>query len=98
MNNKKKINLTLDCEIIRNLEIDDTNIDGETVMMDIENGEYYALNEVGTRVWELTKEKIKINNIISTLLEEYDVNENKCRESIISFIERLYCNDLIKFV
>ncbi|ETJ15853.1 hypothetical protein Q604_UNBc4C00183G0002, partial [human gut metagenome] len=59
MNNKKtKINLTLDCEVIRNLEIDDTNIDGETVMMDIENGEYYALNEVGTRVWELTKEKI----------------------------------------
>ena len=27
MNNKKtKINLTLDCEVIRNLEIDDTNI------------------------------------------------------------------------
>ena len=97
MNNKKtKINLTLDCEVIRNLEIDDTNIDGETVMMDIENGEYYALNEVGTRVWELTKEKITINNIISILLNEYDVNADQCRESILNFIERLYNDDLIK--
>ena len=97
MNNKKtKINLTLDCEVIRNLEIDDTNIDGETVMMDIENGEYYALNEVGTRVWEPTKEKITINNIISILLNEYDVNADQCRESILNFIERLYYDDLIK--
>lgn len=95
-NKKKKINLTLDCEIIRNLEIDDTNIDGETVMMDIEKGEYYALNEVGTRIWELTREKIKINDIISTLLDEYDVNEHQCRKSIMGFIERLYYDDIIK--
>ena len=65
-------------------------------MMDIENGEYYALNEVGTRVWELTKEKITINNIISILLNEYDVNADQCRESILNFIERLYYDDLIK--
>ncbi|MDB2151341.1 lasso peptide biosynthesis PqqD family chaperone [Clostridium butyricum] len=91
-----KIKLNLNCEVIRNLEIDDVDIDGEKVMMDIENGKYYALNEVGSKIWELTKDKIKINDIVNVLLSEYEVGEEQCRESTMNFIERLYNDDLIK--
>ena len=32
----------------------DTDIDDQTVMMDIEQGRYFGLNDTGTRIWDLT--------------------------------------------
>ena len=73
-----------------------SNMDGETVMMSIENGEYYGLNEIGTRIWELTENEILIQDIINTLMEEYDVDEATCQSDVMEFVEELGNKKLIK--
>ena len=50
---KRDLRINLDTIINKNLEIDDTDLDGEKVMMNLERGEYFMMNEVGSRIWEI---------------------------------------------
>ena len=47
--NSKKAIIKLENAILRNPEIDATDLDGEVVMMNIEKGQYFMMNDVGSR-------------------------------------------------
>ena len=44
-----------------------------TVLLDVERGRYYTLNEVAGRIWELLGQGASIPAIVERLGEEYDV-------------------------
>ena len=92
---KKDYGLNLETVINKNLEIDDTDLDGEKVMMNLDKGEYFMMNEVGSRIWEIISEPINVKEIISTLRNEYEVDEETCRDTVIEFLGRLDNADLI---
>lgn len=92
---KKDLQITLDRLIEKNHEIDDTDIDGEKVMMDLDKGEYFMMNEVGSRIWDIIDKPIKVNKLIEILLEEYEVKYEECEEAVIGFLEKLNCTELI---
>ena len=69
--NSKKGNIQLENAISRNPEIDATDLDGEVVMMNLEKGQYFMMNEVGSRIWEIINEPIKVSSVINKLLEEF---------------------------
>ena len=95
---KKDFKINLDTIINKNLEIDDTDLDGEKVMMNLDKGEYFMMNEVGSRIWELIEGNTPIVNIIETLTNEYDVDEETCENTVMEFLGRLKNADLIKVV
>ena len=73
-------------------QIDDivaSEIDGETVMMSIENGSYYGLDPIGSYVWELLETPIKVADLIDTLLEKYDVDEKTCEKDVLHFLNEI---------
>ncbi|MBX9186256.1 lasso peptide biosynthesis PqqD family chaperone [Clostridium sp. K04] len=92
---KKDYGINLDTVINKNLEIDDTDLDGEKVMMNLDKGEYFMMNEVGSRIWEIISEPINVKEIISTLRNEYEVDEETCKDTVIEFLGRLDNADLI---
>lgn len=64
-------------------------IDGELVMMSIENGAYYGLDKVACRVWELIETPQTIKAICDQLLEEFDVTKEQCLEDIFTFLNSM---------
>ena len=92
---KKDFGINLDTVINKNLEIDDTDLDGEKVMMNLDKGEYFMMNEVGSRIWDIIDKPIKVKEIIETLTLEYEVDEEVCKDAVIEFIERLNKAELI---
>lgn len=92
---KKDYGINLETVINKNLEIDDTDLDGEKVMMNLDKGEYFMMNEVGSRIWEIISEPINVKEIISTLRNEYEVDEETCKDTVIEFLGRLNHADLI---
>lgn len=92
---KRDLRINLDTIINKNLEIDDTDLDGEKVMMNLDKGEYFMMNEVGSRIWEIISEPINVKEIISTLRNEYEVDEETCKDTVIEFLGRLDNADLI---
>ncbi|WP_318618551.1 lasso peptide biosynthesis PqqD family chaperone [Priestia megaterium] len=73
-----------------------SDMDGEKVMLSIDNGKYYNLGELGGQIWEKIKEPLSILELIHTLMAEYDVELNVCKEQVISFLSLLLKEGLIK--
>ena len=93
---KKNFEIGLDTMINKNLEIDDTDLDGEKVMMNLDRGEYFMMNEVGSRIWEIINEPMNVKSIIDVLCSEYEVDEETCKNTVIEFLGRLNNADLIQ--
>ncbi|GIM27393.1 hypothetical protein CPJCM30710_00590 [Clostridium polyendosporum] len=77
-------------------DIDVTDLNGEKVMMNLESGQYFVLNDVGSRIWELIEAPITVNEVINKLLDEYDVDYKSCEEAVIAFLTRMNYAELIK--
>ncbi|WP_195986746.1 lasso peptide biosynthesis PqqD family chaperone [Clostridium sp. D53t1_180928_C8] len=92
---KKDYGINLDTIINKNLEIDDTDLDGEKVMMNLDKGEYFMMNEVGSRIWDIITEPINVKGIVETLRSEYEVDEETCKDTVVDFLGRLSHADLI---
>ncbi|PJN91783.1 lasso peptide biosynthesis PqqD family chaperone [Bacillus sp. mrc49] len=72
-----------------------SNMDGETVMLSIDKGNYYNLGVLGGEIWSLIEEPMKIDDLIVKLMSEYEVQQLDCEEEVLSFISDLYEEDLI---
>lgn len=92
---KRDYGINLNTIINKNLEIDDTDLDGEKVMMNLDKGEYFMMNEVGSRIWEIISEPINVRRIIDTLCSEYEVDEETCKDTVVEFLGRLNNAELI---
>ena len=51
-------------------------VDGEAVLLDIESGEYFSLNSVGSRIWELCDGTRSTAEIVLVICGEFDVAED----------------------
>jgi len=49
-------------------------VEGSSVLLDIDSGEYFTLNEVGGRVWDLCDGTRSVASIADVLSAEYDVD------------------------
>lgn len=87
--------ITIENRVQRNPEMVSGNMDGEVVMLSIQRGEYFGLDKIGSRIWELLETPLKIEEIKTTLLEEYEVDEETCLRDLIEFLEDLQIKGLI---
>ena len=74
------------------VQVDDivaSDIDGEKVMMSIVNGKYYGLEPVGSRIWEMIGEPVKVSALIDALLGLYDVDRETCERDVLAFLNEL---------
>ena len=63
-------------------EVISQEVSGETVLLDLESENYFGLDEVGTRIWQLIKETSDLQAIYKTLLEEYEVEEERLQTDL----------------
>jgi len=80
----------------RNNDVFANDIDGEAVMMNIQTGKYYGLDEIGSRIWELMEQKIQVKAIIDQLQKEYEVSEQQCKTDVLNLLTELKTNQLIE--
>ena len=67
---------------IRNSKTISGRIHDELVMMDIDQGKYFSLNPVATRIWELLDKLLLLDELCELLMEEYDVDEAQCKAEV----------------
>jgi hypothetical protein len=75
-----------------------SDIDDEKVMMSVENGQYYNLDSVGSRVWELIVKPVKVSELIDALLLKYDVDRETCERDVLAFLEELHKDGILQVV
>jgi len=77
---------------VRHPDLVAADMDGETVMMSIERGEYFGIGGVGPRVWELLERPICLVDISAVICAEYEVDADTCRADIAAFVDQLVAN------
>lgn len=92
---KNQGKLTSVSVVQRNPKLIANQMDGEIVMMSIDNGEYYGLDEIGSRIWELIENPVSINHLIESLTEEFEVSTEDCLHDTLEFLEDLLEKDLL---
>jgi len=81
--------------LIQNHTICSREFDGETVMMDENLENYFGLDEIGTRVWQILKEKHSLTELCQKLTKEYEVEPEQCLADITPFIEQLIKDNML---
>lgn len=87
--------INMDSIIVQKKDIDTTDIDGEKAMMNLNKGQYFMLNEVGSRIWEIINNECSVEEIIVNLMKEYEVDKETCEQSTFEFLGRLNNAELI---
>lgn len=90
--------LTLDAVVGQMEGIPSTSIGDEIAFMNPDKSKYYGLDSIGSRIWHLIKEPKTVGDIISVLIDEYDVVESACAKDVLELIQKLYEEDLINVV
>jgi len=84
----------LDTVIARGSEHVEAQMAGQTVMMSIPRGKYFALEGTGQRIWECLAEPASVGSIVDRLVAEYDVDRERCVEEVIAFVSELVASGL----
>lgn len=79
----------------RNPEIVDGELDGNQVMMHMQQGKYFGLNPVGKRVWDLIEEPQSFEDIVNVLLREFKVDREICEQEVRTFLTNAQKSDVI---
>jgi hypothetical protein len=64
-------------------------LEGETVLLNLQSERYYGLDDVGTRMWQLLAENGDVGAAFTQLLQEYDVDAVQLEADLAGLIGRL---------
>ncbi|MBH8551104.1 PqqD family protein [Nostocaceae cyanobacterium CENA357] len=73
-----------------------SDIGGEAVILHLKTGIYHGLNEIGARIWTLIQEPKSVKDIQRVLLEEYEVEAERCDRDLIALLKDLLAAGLIE--
>jgi len=71
--------------------VDQVNVmlDDSIVIMKLADSSYFELNAVGVRIWELLEQPADAEALVATLLTEYDVDEQTCRDEVQAWLSKM---------
>ena len=72
-----------------------TNLEDEAVILHLKNGVYYGLNPVGARIWSFLQEPHTVGEIRNMILEEFEVEPQRCEQDLLKLLKELLSNGLI---
>ncbi|NES73565.1 MAG: PqqD family protein [Okeania sp. SIO2D1] len=73
-----------------------SEVGGDTVILHMQSGVYYGLDEVGNTVWNLLQEPKTVEEVRDTLLAEYEVESQQCHDELVALLQDLAAQGLIE--
>lgn len=70
-------------------------IDGEVVIMNLERGSYYGLDQVSADIWQLILAGRTGEEIVSLLCERFSVDQDRANADVTALIIKMVGEDLV---
>jgi len=70
-------------------------IDGEAIIIRLNDGMYFSLNAMGSTVWGLIEQRLTLGNIQAALLACYETSEQEVSADLLRLAEELLQENLI---
>ena len=73
-------------------------VDDEMVLLNLVNGKYFSLDDVGADIWSLIVEKGDLDAVHQSLIQQYEVNSQDLEHDLLELAGRLVENELLQIV
>jgi hypothetical protein len=70
----------------------------ESVILGLQNSVYYGVNPVGASIWKLLQRQRSVAELRDAVLEEYDVEKERCERDLLDLLEKMQAEGLIEVV
>ncbi len=88
--------VALETIVVRNDTILDANVGTETVLMSVENGQYYALTATSRAVWERLKVPVRVRDLCADLASAYQTPLETIEADTLEFLSYLEAQKMIE--
>jgi hypothetical protein len=87
--------IPFDTRVVKPPDILMQELEGESVFLHLERGQYLGLDEVGTRMWQTLVDSESIQAAYDSLLAEYDVEPEQLKRDLDELLEKLLEHGLV---
>jgi Coenzyme PQQ synthesis protein D (PqqD) len=75
-----------------------SDLKDEAVVLNLVNGKYYGLNCVGVAIWKELQSPVTIGEIESAIIQEFDVDQERCHREILAFLGKMTEETLVEII
>ncbi len=72
------------------------DLEGESAILNLNNGVYYGLDTLGARIWELIQEPKTVNQVRDVIVSEYEVEPERCERDLVALLTQLNDEGLVQ--
>ena len=74
----------------------DKIIDGKAIIINLESGSYFLLNETGSRLWQLLDGKRNVKEIVKKIHSEFEAEQHIIEKDVSELIAKLEKEGLVE--
>jgi hypothetical protein len=93
---KNRETLTPATRLVAPADIVSRDVQGETVLLNLQSGTYFGLNESGTFVWQRIKKGVDFKALLDSFESEYDVTAERAEKDLRALVGDLRQRELIQ--
>jgi hypothetical protein len=72
------------------------SLEESLVMMDIDAGKYYLLDDIASFVWDRLAAPTTVADLVGDLCSRYDVSAAQCQADVLPFLTELHEKGLVR--
>ena len=81
--------ITLAHRASRSDQVLSQDLDGEAVLLDLASEQYFGLNAVGTRIWQLLETPITLSDVHRVLCTEFEADDARIEHDLLALAGKL---------
>ena len=72
-----------------------TTLGNESVILELQSGTYFKVNDVGAAVWDYLQQPRQVTDVITHIVNKYEVSADQAEAEILSFLQNLVDKGLV---
>lgn len=90
--------ITSRSKVVASREQVSCDLAGEAAVLNLANGVYYGLDEVGASVWQLIQAPATVISVCTALIEQYDTDAATLQSDVCTFLADMMKEGLVELV
>ena len=90
--------VTTDTTLQRAGDFVTATVDDALVMMSLEKGAYYGLDDIGSQIWEMLDKPTRVDALCDGLVARYNVSRTQCEEDVLTCLQDLLDEGMVRIV
>jgi hypothetical protein len=68
----------------------------EVMVLDLNSGTYYGLDDLGARIWSLIEQPASLASIREAIMAEYEIDAETCDRDLRAFLTQMQSAGLVE--